>query len=283
MNLDEVSPFTALIPQSQSEPIVLLSERAALRMAVVVREAISLLDSDWEQPGVYLLLYPIGPDGAFDIYVGKASTGGLRSRMLTHKNVKPGWMRSLLIKRNTPEPYNSAHVGWLEGRLWSLVKAAAHAHLVNSNQPGTENLPAYERATLELAINPIRQAMRLLGYSLAPEPGEGDPPLPGARSRRRYYGVKVLDLINAGLLSAGAVLEVIGTGFEGTKATVEADGRLLLNGVAYATPSAAGAAVRGGIVAGWDYWAARDDNQNLVSLAELRARLPGIGSTNGGG
>jgi len=88
-----------------------------------------------------LLLYPIGADGLFDIYVGKASTGGLRSRMLNHKNVKPGWIRSFLITRDTTLGYNSADVGWLEGRLWSLVKAAARARVVNGNQPGLENFP----------------------------------------------------------------------------------------------------------------------------------------------
>ena len=268
-----------LIPQSPADPIVIYNDQAALRMALVEKEAITLLATDWERPGVYLLLYPIGPDGIFDIYVGKASTGGLRSRMLTHKNVKPGWIRAFLITRDTTHGYNSAHVGWLEGRLWSLVKAAARAHLVNGNQPGAENLPAFDRATLELAISPIRQVMRLLGYSLAPEDEATPVKAPGTR---HYHGVKLLDLINGGLLAAGTTVELTWTGHEGTKATIEADGRLLLDGVSYATPSAAGAAVRGGIVNGWEYWAVRDANKDLVSLAELRAQLPGIGETSGG-
>jgi hypothetical protein len=279
MNLDDFSPFTTLIHQSPAQPIVILNGRAALRMAVVDKEAISLLESDWERPGVYLLLYPIGADGLFDIYVGKASTGGLRSRMLNHKNVKPGWIRSFLITRDTTLGYNSADVGWLEGRLWSLVKAAARARVVNGNQPGLENLPNYERATLELAIGPIRQVMRLLGYSLAPEDEATPVKTPGTK---HYHGVKVLDLINAGLLTPGTTLELTWAGYEGAKAVVEADGRLLLDGVYYGTPSAAGAAARGGIVNGWEYWAIRDENMNVVSLAELRAKLPGTGSANGG-
>jgi hypothetical protein len=280
MKLDEASPFTTLIPQSPLDPIVIYNDQAALRMAIVDKEAITLLGAGWERPGVYLLLYPIGPDGVFDIYVGKASTGGLRSRMLTHKNVKPGWTRAFLITRDTTHGYNSAHVGWLEGRLWSLVKAAARAHLVNGNQPGTENLPAFDRATLELAISPIRQVMRLLGYSLAPEDEVTPVKAPGTK---HYHGVKLIDLINAELLAPGATVEFTWTGFEGTTATIEADGRLLLNGVPYSTPSAAGGAVRGGIVNGWEYWAIRDANKDLVSLAELRAKLPGTGAVNGNG
>ena len=111
MKRDEASPFTTLIPQSPSDPIVIYNDAAALRMAVVDKEAIALLDADWERPGVYLLLYPIGPDGLFEIYVGKASTGGLRNRMLTSKTVMLGWIRASLITRTRrtattrPTPY----------------------------------------------------------------------------------------------------------------------------------------------------------------------------------
>ena len=79
MKTDEASPFTTLIPQSPSDPIVIYNDQAALRMAIADKDAISLLEADWDRPGVYLLLYPIGADGLFEIYVGKASTGGLRS------------------------------------------------------------------------------------------------------------------------------------------------------------------------------------------------------------
>ena len=279
MKTDEASPFTVLIPQSPSDPIVIYNDQAALRMAVADKDAITLLDADWERPGVYLLLYPVGADGLFDVYVGKASTGGLRSRMLTHKNVKPGWTRALLITRDTTHGYNSAHVGWLEGRLWSLVKAAARANLTNGNQPGSENLPAFDRATLELAIGPIRQVMRLLGYSLAPEDEATPVKSPGTK---HYHGVKVAALVAAGLLAPGATLEFTWTGYEGTKATLAADGSLVVGDVAYATPSAAGTAVKGGgAVNGWEYWSVRDTNQDLVSLAELRSRLPGVGAKNG--
>lgn len=278
MKLDEASPFTTLIPQSPIDPIVVYNDQAALRMAIVDKEAISLLDGGWEKPGIYLLLYPIGPDGLFEIYVGKASTGGLRSRMLSHKNVKPGWNRALLITRDTTYGYNSAHVGWLEGRLWSLVKAAARSKVVNGNQPGAENLPAFDRATLELAIGPIRQVMRLLGYSLEPEDEQAPVKIAGPK---HYHGVKVADLIAAGLLAPGDTLEFTWTGYTDKQATVQPDGRLLLDGVPYATPSAAGTAIRGGAVNGWEYWAIRDANKNQVSLAELRAKLPAATSTNG--
>ncbi|HEX7948878.1 MAG TPA: hypothetical protein VF494_00910 [Candidatus Limnocylindrales bacterium] len=278
MKSEEASPFTTLIPQSPIDPIVVYNDQAALRMAIVDKEAITLLDAAWEKPGLYLLLYPIGPDGLFEIYVGKASTGGLRSRMLTHKNVKPGWIRALLITRDTTYGYNSAHVGWLEGRLLSLVKAAARTKIVNGNQPGAENLPAFDRATLELAIGPIRQVMRLLGYSLEPEDEQAPVKVAGPK---HYHGVKVTDLIAAGLLAPGNMLEFTWTGFTDKHATVTPDGRLDLDGVPYTTPSAAGTAIRGGAVNGWEYWAVRDANKDLVSLAELRSKLPKTGAANG--
>ncbi|HEX7949782.1 MAG TPA: hypothetical protein VF494_05490 [Candidatus Limnocylindrales bacterium] len=280
MKTNELSPFTTLIPQSPLDPIVIFNEGAALRMAVAEKEAIALLDPDWERPGVYLLLYPLGADGLFEVYVGKASTGGLRSRMLSHKNVKAGWIRALLITKDTTHGYNSAHVGWLEGRLHSLVKAAARAKVVNAVVPGVENLPAFDRATLELAIEPIRQVMRLLGYSLAPE--DEAAPIKAAITRH-HHGVKVADLIKAGLLDAGDTLEFTWTGHEGIQSTVLADGQLLMNGTSYATPSAAGQAARGGIVNGWEYWAVRDANNDLVSLGELREQLPKSAGNGSGG
>jgi hypothetical protein len=158
------------------------------------------------------------------------------------------------------------------------VKASARARLVNGNQPGTENLPAFDRATLELAISPIRQVMRLLGYSLAPEDEATPPKAPGTK---HYHGVKLNDLVKAGLLAAGTTVEFTWTGFEGTTATVEASGHLLLNGVAYEYPSKAGHAITGGAVNGWEYWSVRDEKKDLVSLAELRAKLPGTGPTEG--
>jgi hypothetical protein len=269
VNYDEATPFTTLIPQSPFDPIVIHNDGAALRLAVVERDAIALLDGTWERPGVYLLLYAID-DGRFEIYVGKASTGGLRSRLLSHRNVKPGWTRAILITRDTTYGYNSAHVGWLEGRLLSVAKAAARAEVVNDNSPGTENLPAFDRATLELAIPPIRQVMRLLGYSLEPEDETGPARVPGTK---RYHGVKLLDLIDAGLIAPGTTLEFTWSGYEGTQATVQPEGTLVCNGNVYRSPSAAGLAVRGGAVNGWEYWAVRDQHGDLVSLGELRSRL----------
>ena len=272
MKLDEATPFTALIPQTPHEPAVIYNDHAALRMAVVERDAISLLDSQWDVPGVYLLLYPVREDGTFDLYVGKASTGGLRSRVMGHKQAKPGWSRALFVVRDTTHGFHSAHVGWLEGRLCSVARAAARTQVVNGNQPGDDTLPAFERTALELTIAPIRQVMRLLGYPLDPEDDTQTPPK--VAITRRYHGVTLADLIAANLLAAGQTLEFTWTGHEGTVAEVLPGGNLLVDGKTYSSPSAAGSAVRGGAVNGWDYWAIRDGSKNLVSLGELRALLP---------
>lgn len=271
MKLDDASPFTVLVPQTPREPVVIYNNQAALRMALVEKESLLLLDADWDVPGLYLLLYPRAADATFDLYVGKASTGGLKSRLPAHVKGKESWVRALLVVRDTTHGFNSAEVGWLEGRLWSLANAGANVRLVNGNQPKDETLPAFQRAALELAVAPISQVLRLLGYSLAPEDDITSIKAPGTKT---YHGVTLLDLINAGLLSSGDVLEFSWSGFEGAFATVGPDGRLTVGDKTYGSPSGAGQAVRGGIVNGWEYWGKRDANKNFISLAELRARLP---------
>lgn len=86
---------------------------------------------------------------------------------------------------------------------------------------------------------------------------------------RTRYTVRVTDLLDAGLLTAGAVLI---NPSEDVEATVLADGRIELDGIAYDTPSGAGDAARGGGTNGWTYWLA-DTPDGLRPLATLRDDL----------
>lgn len=275
VSTDDVTVLTVIMPGAAREPIVFRENSAALRMALVSRESINLLTGEWEVPGIYLLLFPAAQDPMTArerrprVYVGKTGPGGLRSRLQTHAHQKLGWTRALLVARDTSAGFNSAQAGWLEGRVWSVASAAAHVELDNGNQPRDETLDSYERSWLEGTIEPIRHVMRLVGYPL--DPADDDPVIePGVR---RHHGVTIGRLIEAGLLVAGDTVEYTGRGHEGTIAVLEADGSILLNGTHYSSPSAAGAAIRGGAVNGWEYWAQRDGSGNLVSLGEIRAKL----------
>lgn len=259
-------PFTALIPLEHEHPVVIYNGPSALVMALVERAYLSLLDPSWNRPGVYVLLYPFRADGTFDFYVGRASTGGLRDRLHTHRGRKEDWTRALIVARDTTYGFNSAQVGWLEGRLWSLAKAGIRTRLTNDHEPRDETLPPYERSALESVLPPIFQILRLLGYTLEPE---DEAPTFG----RSYHGVSVGDLIQAGLIRPGQTLEFAYGGYAGRVALIQSNGHLLVEGQTHETLSAAAKAVRGGATNGWEHWATRDANGNLVSMAELRAKL----------
>ena len=270
----DLTVLTVLMPATPREPMVILENGAALRMVVVNRESISQLEPEWETPGLYVLLYPVpdranaSPDRRPGIYIGKTGPGGLRGRLLTHSRARDGWLRALLIARDTSAGFNAGHVGWLESRLWSVADVAAQVRLVNDNRPRDETLELFERSWLEGTVEPIRQTMRLLGYPL--DPPDDDPP---PKDPRKHHGVTVSQLMEAGILRAADEIEYTGRGHEGKRAQLESDGSIIVDGARFTSPSAAGAKVRGGAVNGWGVWARRGADGELVTLGELRARL----------
>ncbi len=77
----------------------------------------------------------------------------------------------------------------------------------------------------------------------------------------------------AGLLPAGAELRCTYKKTEYT-ATIDVSGRIMMGGIAYNSPSAAGSAVRGGKATdGWTFWKYRNQQGNWERLDKLRKRL----------
>ena len=116
--LDEL-PLTVLVPGSARRPIVIYDPQGALRLAVVEQDCATALDESWDSAGVYVLLWPPveEADQLPRVYVGQAAQG-LRKRIGQHVVGKPGWRRAVLVDRaNAKYGFNSAQVGWLEGRL----------------------------------------------------------------------------------------------------------------------------------------------------------------------
>lgn len=116
----------------------------------------------------------------------------------------------------------------------------------------------------------VRDAFHRLadsGYApVYPAPGKPAQPAPPARA---HFGVRVSDLIDGGLLAAGAVLI---NSTDDVEARVLADGRIEFEGVSYDSPSGAGDVAHGGTTNGWAYWFA-DSPAGLRSLATLRDEL----------
>lgn len=262
---DDVLPVTVLLPEAGASPITLYDGGAALCMAIVERTAVSALGQhDWDKPGVYILLDLPADDGTWGCYAGQAAA--LRTRLMQHVATKDQWRRAVLIQRDTTFGYNSAQIGWLEGRLYDLLDAAGDARLHNGNRPSDETLPAHDRLALEASIAPIRRVLRLIGYDPASPDGQPGPGLP-----KKFYGITAQDLLAAGYLTAGTTLTSTNGAWPAT-ATFLSDGTVQFGTVAYASPSAAASAVKGGGAAnGWEFWAVDTPIGNLP-LATLRAR-----------
>lgn len=262
-------PLAVLLPEGAAGPALIYDTTAALVMAVVDRQAVAGLTTDWDVPGVYVLLDRHDQDGSWGCYVGKAP-GGVRTRLSQHLKGKDHWRRALLIRRDTTFGFNSAHVGWLEGRLYDLLDAAADTRLHNGNRPSDETLPPYERVALETTIPPIRRVLRLLGYDTE-TPDDQLVVVTGKTRSSRFYGITVKQLLSAGLLTVGEKLTST-NGMWPATAVVTADGSVELDGAIYPSPSKAASAAKNGMAAnGWDFWAV-DRPYGITTLATLRAR-----------
>lgn len=267
----EALPITTLLPDSAAEAIILFDSHAALRFALVERDAAHLIGEGWDRPGNYILLDLPGPDGEWGCYIGKAPAG-VRSRLMSHLRTKDHWRRALLIQRDTTHGFNSAQVAWLEGRLYDLLDAAEDARLHNGNRPSDETLPSFERAALEACVLPVQRILRLIGYDPATADDTGTvSTVVRARRTSRFYGITLKQVMEGGLLGAGATV-VSTNGAWPASGVVTATGGIEVNGTKYDAPSAAASAVKGGGAAnGWDFWAT-EDTTGKTTLATLRAR-----------
>jgi hypothetical protein len=262
-------PITVLVPENIGAPVEIYDQHAALKLAVVERDGVGALGEEWDDPGVYVLIDRHGPDGTWGAYAGKAPAG-IRARLGAHLRNKDHWYRAVLVRRDTTFGFNSAQVGFLEGRLYDLLQAAEDARLHNANRPSDETLPPYDRQMLELVVLPVARVMRLLGHDPATA---DDSPAPAGRARRtsRFFGITLAELVEAGLLEEGSAL-VSANGAWPASATVVAGGSIEMDGTVYPTPSAAAAAVKDGPANGWAFWAVETAG-GRTTLATLRAKL----------
>lgn len=260
-------PVTVLVPEDASASIEVYDQHAALKIAVVEREGAHLLSDEWDVPGVYILLDRPDHDGTWGVYAGKAPSG-VRTRLRDHLRNKDHWTRAVLVRRDTTFGFNSAQVGWLEGRLYDMFDVAEYAVLHNGNRPSDETLPPYDRQMLELVVLPVRRVLGLIGHD--PRTPDDSPPV-AASATKKHYGTKLPELVEAGLLDPGARLTSTNGAWPAT-ATVTATGEIEYAGTSYASPSTAASAAKGGLSAnGWEFWAV-DTGAGKVSLAVLRER-----------
>ena len=265
-----VQPVTFYVPSSSTEPVDVRVAHSGLRMALLNRESVGLLDDSWAVLGVYFLLGPSEDDpDRYRAYVGEVGKRTLLLRTKEHVGGKQWWSRALLIASASDE-FNSAEIGWLEGRLYDVLNNAVAAEVMNRGRPGDESLAPQDRGVLERYVEPIMAALRACGAS--PDTADQKPPVPKGQ-KKKFYKESVKDLIDAGLLKAGTVLQPLRRGLTQT-AFVLPDGDLKVGDQVFAAVSPAAMAVSGNkSEPGWDFWGAPSGEGGYVPLAALRDRL----------
>jgi len=268
----KVTPAGVQIPADPAGPVLIDFDTYALRVALVTREHLPALAKDeWGCPGVYALLGQLGTKGKTPVYIGKATA--LRQRLMHHRNNPPiSWWRALAVARDTSHGFNSAEIGYLEGRVAAEVGSRPGLDLHAKKADIDETLPAHLLLSLDAFVPTILAALRLAGADVTPEPEAAEPTPTG--SRQATPGT-VADLVAKGLLASGAQLVFDQRGKK-AEAVVNPSGQIVLDGVAFRSPSGAGKKVLGGKANnGWKAWTVGPDGP---SLDDLRKQLNDPGS-----
>lgn len=252
-------PVNVQIPSDADAPVIADFVEHALRVAYVDRAHLSSMPAaDWDAPGVYVLLTG---DGSGRVYVGQARK--VRSRLLQHNTKeKLPWRRAVAVKRDTTDGFNTAEIGYLEGRVSAEVGALEHITVIEGQSSGDETLPKHMMISLDSFVKSILAALRMAGVNTTrrnPESEAEDEPESERvdvtpATGRVFFPVKFSDLVSSGLIQAGETLYLKQGLAEGT-GTVTADGEIVVHGVAYRSPSSAAAnALNLQFSNGWTTW-----------------------------
>lgn len=236
------TPVNVQIPSDTEAPIIADFVEHALRVAYFDRQHwASLPATDWDAPGVYVLMTA---DGSNRVYVGQARK--LRGRLQQHNNKeKLPWRRALAVKRDTTAGFNTAEIGYLEGRIAAELNALHQITVIEGQTSGDETLPKHMMISLDAFVKSILGALRLAGLDISrsnPQTlTEDEQPSPApVPSNKPSKTVTVADLVSSGLLQAGHALFLSQAGKE-AEGSVTADGEIIVRGVSYKSPSTAAA------------------------------------------
>lgn len=266
----QVIPVNVQVPAASTAPLVADFVSHALRVAYAARRDVDRLSGEeWGVPGIYVLLTD---DGSHHLYVGQAVD--LRKRLLQHRHrPKLPWVRAVAIKRDTSHGFNSAEIGYLEGRVAAEVAAISGVTVVEGKRDQDTTLPPHMRLSLDELLSSVLAALRLAGVDTHKEADEPEGKSLSASRRKRpaaKYGT-VADLLAVGLLRAGAEVH-LSQGGRSASGTVTTSGEIVVAGVAYASPSKAAQQALGLQSSnGWTTW--HVGNINGPTLDALRYEL----------
>ncbi|MFI9836344.1 hypothetical protein ACIHFD_04885 [Nonomuraea sp. NPDC051941] len=157
-----------------NNPMKIRSKHKVAGMLLLDRDYANRLDRGWNVPGAYLLLDRPNAEGRWGAYVGKATTPGLRHRVLQQLKDRDHWYRALLIRyeSNDDETLNSSEAGWLEERLYDRLANAGQVDLRNRNRPHDPTLSDDDQTSLIDYLLPIEAVLRLIGHTLDRRPDD---------------------------------------------------------------------------------------------------------------
>lgn len=246
------TPVNVQVPSSPDGPVVADFVEHAIRAAYVNRVHLKTLPETWNETGVYVLLTD---DGTGRIYVGKAVN--LRKRLQEHaRREKLPWTRAIAMKRDTTHGFNSAEIGYLEGRLAAEAEAVAGLTVVKGKNDSDTTLPPHMMLSLDALITSMLAAIRLAGIDISKDEEDAEPVDNAAKNTRSPKSIPgtVADLVSAGLLTAGEKLE-LEQGAVRAQGSVTTDGTIVVSNVAYSSPSRAAAKALGLQSSnGWTTW-----------------------------
>lgn len=267
------------IPADPRVPIRFDFELHALRMAFVEPANVNRLTDEWQQPGVYILLGKRSAGQPTDVYVGMATD--LKKRLTSHKR-KPkfSWWRAVAVVRDSTTGFDSAQIGYLEGRLAQELRALPGANVCEGMTTMDVTLPTFARSPLDAFVGTVLEALRVAGLSL--ESGSEDEPeseqVSSKKGHTKIPGT-IRDLVGAGLLEAGSRLVAereVGGKQRRLECEVSASGELIFEGVAYRNPTKP--AILGFDLKSTNGWMAWKTDRGKT-LADLRDELPAGAAT----
>ncbi|MFI7640569.1 hypothetical protein [Nonomuraea sp. NPDC049400] len=172
-------PLIVSLPLDLNGPLKIQPKHKVAGMLVVDRDYAIRTPEDWNVPGVYLLMDRPDATGRWGAYVGKATTPGLRKRLLEQLQ-RDHWYRALLIRSEGGHQLHSGEAAWLEGKLYDGLAHAAQVDLHNRNRPRDLTLSDEDETSLVEYLQVVPWTLRLLGHTLHPCPpsaADGGTPL----------------------------------------------------------------------------------------------------------
>lgn len=152
---------------------------AELKVAVVDRSQLGLLEPEWSSSGVYVLLERPDRDGCWEGYVGKsAAAGGVKGRLGGHLCKKADWYKAVAV---CPEgkDWDEAEVAWLEARLYQLLSSSSNVTLSNSQEPGDGRLSDVRQMRINKVTQAIGSVLALVGHPISSSPSDHEQPEAG--------------------------------------------------------------------------------------------------------